>query len=255
MARYFYTDKGKTLGPVNREQILNLILKDVLSLDSLLMDTRSPRWIKIRDIPELMHFLYESDIQISDWAEEIALSGESDESIPLFFHIPTTRLITLSIVTFGWYELYWLYMNWRFLHYFRKNSSAKAFWLDLINPLGVIRIFQHISNDKELRVQKEERDFTVNGIIWILALLTLFIFASGIINYLTRIPFLVSIFVSFVALTLSLCCIMPIQNYINTANMRFNKKLSAHTFGHYGTIILGILTWIYVLILWIPALF
>ncbi|HNU97316.1 MAG TPA: DUF4339 domain-containing protein [Candidatus Syntrophosphaera thermopropionivorans] len=91
MARYFYTDKGKTLGPVNREQILNLILKDVLSLDSLVMDTRSPRWIKIRDIPELMHFLYESDIQISDWAEEIALSGESDESIPLFFHIPTAR--------------------------------------------------------------------------------------------------------------------------------------------------------------------
>lgn len=254
MARYFYTDKGKTLGPVNPDQILNLILNDVLSLDSLVMDTRSPRWIKIRDIPELMRFLYESDIQISDWAEEIALSGENNTSIPLFFHIPTARLITLSIVSLGWYEIYWLYMNWRYLHYFRKNSTSRAFWLALINPLAIMRIFQNISNDKELSIQKEERDFTFNGIIWILALLILFIFASGIINYLAHIPFLVSIFVSFAALTLSLCCIVPVQNYINTANNQFNKKLSTHTFGHYLTIILGILTWIYVLILWIPAL-
>jgi hypothetical protein len=254
MARYFYTDKGKTLGPVSPNQILTLILKDILSLDSLIMDTRSPHWIKIRDIPELMRFLYESDIQISDWAEELALSGSSDKSIPLFFHIPTPKLITLSIVTLGWYEIYWLYMNWRFLHYFRKNSTAKAFWLDLINPLAIIRIFQQIGNDSELNRQKEERDFTFSGIIWILSLLTVFIFASGIINYLTLIPFWISTLVSFAALTLSIFCIVPVQNHINATNNYLNKKLSTHTFGHYGTIILGILSWIYVLILWIPAL-
>ena len=50
MAKYYYTYEGKTLGPVSPKEVLDLILDDVLSMDSSVMESSSPQWLKIRDI-------------------------------------------------------------------------------------------------------------------------------------------------------------------------------------------------------------
>ena len=35
---------------------------------------------------------------------------------PIFFPVSTLKLILMSIVTFGSYEIYWFYKNWKLLN-------------------------------------------------------------------------------------------------------------------------------------------
>ncbi|MBW6513691.1 MAG: DUF4339 domain-containing protein [Candidatus Syntrophosphaera sp.] len=151
MAKYFYTFEGRTKGPVSPRQIMSLILDDVLDNDSYVMDSKSPHWIKIRDIPDLMRYLHESDFKLptSDVAEEDLYV--LDEKAPVFFHIPISRLIVCSIASLGLFEFYWLYKNWHYLRWVRKDKSfGFSFWRDASNPFRVVDIFRKIALDKEL---------------------------------------------------------------------------------------------------------
>jgi hypothetical protein len=40
---------------------------------------------------------------------------EEHATMPLFLHIPIGRLIFMSIMSFGLYEMYWIYKNWEYI--------------------------------------------------------------------------------------------------------------------------------------------
>lgn len=220
MAKYFYTFEGRTLGPVSPQEIMSLILEDVLNNDSYVMDAKSPQWIKIKDIPELMRFLHESDFRLptSDVNDEDLHA--LDEQAPVFFHIPISRLILCSIFTLGLYQFYWLYKNWHFLRWVRKdNSFGFSFWRDSINPFRLVKIFSKISLDKELnRAVPSGQDFGMYGVLWILTWpLSQFVF------------------------------LIPVQNYINTCNAKLGRRYTVKSFGHYLVLVLGALGWLLIL--------
>ncbi len=252
MAKYFYTFEGKTLGPVAPKEVLSLILEDVLDIDSYVMDTRSPQWLRIREIPELMRFLHESEFQISDWAEEKVLAGIEDRDAPLFFHLPLSRLAGLSLITFGLYEIYWLYVNWRFLRFHRKGRTASYFWKDSLNPFALVGVFYQISMDEDLGGRSAGRDFTLNGWLWILCLLALG--ARSILVLAFVLGAWADIAISLGVLALSVACLIPVQKHINAGNAKAGKPLSRPTFGHYAMIGLGILSCVSVLLTWISSL-
>lgn len=252
MAKYFYTSEGKTLGPASPKEVMALILDDVLDMDSFVMDSRSPQWLKIREIPELMRYLHESEVQISDWGEEKAMAGIEDQQQELFFHLPVSRLVWLSLLTFGLYEVYWLYANWRFLRFNRKRRTATYFWKDSLNPFALVGVFHQISMDEELGGRSSDRDFTLNGWLWIFSLLALA--ARSILVFALALNVLVDIGIALAALTLSILCLIPVQKHINAGNAQAGKGFSKPTFGHYATIVIGILGLAMVLGTWIPRL-
>jgi Domain of unknown function (DUF4234) len=45
----------------------------------------------------------------------------------LFFPVSATKLVLMSIVTFGIYELYWFYRNWE-LYRKRNGADIRPFW-------------------------------------------------------------------------------------------------------------------------------
>ncbi len=252
MAKYYYTFEGKTLGPASPKEVLDLILDDVLDQDSFVMDSRSPRWLKIRDIPELMRYLHESDVRITDWAEEKDLAGIDDQQEPLFFHLPVSRLVWLSLITLGLYELYWVYRNWRFLRFRRRGRTAAYFWRDSLNPFALAGVFTKISLDRDLGKDLPEQDFTLHGWLWIVALLALA--ARSILVFSLLLSLGADIALTLGALAFSILCLVPVQKHINAGNAKAAKPLSRPTFGHYAAIVGGIVGWLFVLLTWIPRL-
>lgn len=252
MAKYFYTQTGKTLGPASSKEVMNLILGDILDMDSFVMDSRSPQWLKIREIPELMSYLHESEVHISDWVEENSLSGIEEEKDPLFFYLPLSRLVWLSVLTMGLYEFYWIYMNWRYLRFHRKRSTASYFWIDSLNPVALAGVFYQISFDEALGGRSPDRDFTLNGWLWIVSMLVLAV--RSIVTFPMAINVWVDMLIALGALALSIFCIIPVQKHINTGNAKTGRKYSPRTFGHYAFILFGILGWATVLGVWFPRL-
>ncbi|MCB5224346.1 MAG: DUF4339 domain-containing protein [Candidatus Cloacimonadaceae bacterium] len=252
MARYFYSDEGKTRGPVSPNELMSLILDDVLDMDSFVMESRSPQWRKIRDIPELNRFIRESDVRLLDWAEERDLTGLPDPEIPLFFNIPISRLVWMSLLSFGLYEIYWIRANWRFLRFNRKNSTSSYFWRVGLNPVALVGIFQQIGSDKELETDSGQGDLVLNGWFWLLSLAILL--ARHIAILALRPALGLDILLTLTALFFSILCLVPVQKRINIANEKADKGFSPKGLGHYLSIFLGLFVWLVVLSGWLPGL-
>jgi len=253
MAKYFYSDEGKTTGPVSPKELMSLILDDVLDMDSSVMESRSPQWRKIRDIPELMRFMKESDVRILDWAEERDLTGIEDAQLPLSFNVPPSRLLWMSLFSFGLYEIYWIWANWRFLRFNRRNSTSSYFWRSAWNPFALVDIFRQIAEDRELVSAPSQSDFVLNGWLWLIFLLLLQ--ARHIVVLFLHPPLLLDIAVTLIVLIASALCLLPVQKLINAGNEKAGKGFSPKGLGHYAAILWGLLSWAVILGGWISALF
>jgi thioredoxin len=69
-----------------------------------------------------------------------------------FFIVSTTKLIVMSLCTFGLYEFYWFYKNWKSV---KKNIKRKIspFWRSVFAVLffhGFLKIVREYANDKKV---------------------------------------------------------------------------------------------------------
>lgn len=60
-----------------------------------------------------------------------------------FFPVATHKFIVLSICTFGFYELYWCYQNWKRLKA-ASGENLRPFWRALFAPLWNFSLFKRI---------------------------------------------------------------------------------------------------------------
>ncbi len=67
---------------------------------------------------------------------------------PYFFTTSTLKLVVMSTVTLGLYELYWFYKNWVMI---RDRSGAKLmpFWRAFFSPIWAYSMFKKIRNVAE----------------------------------------------------------------------------------------------------------
>lgn len=59
--------------------------------------------------------------------EMISSNENNNRREAVFFPVATKKFVIMSIVTFGFYELYWFYKNWQFVKE-KDNSTIKPFW-------------------------------------------------------------------------------------------------------------------------------
>ncbi len=222
MVKYFYLSEGRTRGPVAPSRILDLILSDELTMDSTVMDSRNPVWKKINEIPELVRYLQQSDMKLPMSDIDLQKLEQDDSTAPLFFHIPEHRLIIGAIISCGVYFTYWLFKNWHFLRYVRRdNSFGMSFWRDMINPFRVVAIFRKITTDKELnRAIPYRSNFGLHNSGWLLTLLL------GYFEFVF---------------------ILPMQKYINACNAKLGRRYTEISFGHWLALGSGIVIWLFVL--------
>jgi hypothetical protein len=132
------------------------------------------------------------------------------QAAPLFLHISVTRLILMSIVSFGCYEAYWIYRNWRYLKE-RDNLTISPFWRGVFGVFFCHSLLRRIHEDKEAR-SLQLPSFSASGLAtgWVVLMI--------ISNVLTRAPGISATIVA--ALIPSYLCLVPVQDYVNSVTER-----------------------------------
>jgi len=153
----------------------------------------------------------------------------------IFLRIPAWRLIALSIVSFGIYEGYWIYRNWRYVKE-RDNLNFQPFWRGLFGVFYCHSLLQRIHEDVEARATRTP-SFSPKALAtgWVICII--------VSNLISRLPAVEAIFISpFIPAFLFL---LPVQAYINAVE---DKRLPSQGFypwstGHLVCIVSGLAIW------------
>jgi hypothetical protein len=165
---------------------------------------------------------------------------KNESQTPLFLYIPISRLILLSILSFGIYQAYWIYKNWWFINK-RDKQKIQPFWRGIFGILFCHSLLRRIHEDKEA-CSIATPTFSPNGLAtgWVILMIFSNILsrASGIAG---------SIIAAFIP---SYLCLVPVQNYINTVKEKRNSGSQFYdwSFGHLVCLIIGIIIWFIFLI-------
>jgi len=161
-------------------------------------------------------------------------------STALFLYIPISRLILLSIASFGLYEAYWIYKNWRYIKE-RDGFNIQPFWRGFFGIFFCHSLLRWIHKDKEARAVAVPA-FSPGGLAtgWVV----LSIFA----NIVGRTPSIAATIVS--AFIPSFLCLVPVQNYINSVTEKHSpgQRFYGWSSGHIVCLVFGIIVWVMLLI-------
>ncbi len=87
---------------------------------------------------------------------------------PLFLYIPIARLVLFSIASFGIYEIYWMYRNWRYVKD-RKKLQIEPFWRAWFGVFYLHRLLRLMHVDMEaFSVDKSSFSWGTLATMWIL---------------------------------------------------------------------------------------
>lgn len=155
---------------------------------------------------------------------------------PAFFYISIKRFVFLSIFSCGAYEVYWLYMNWKYL---RDRDK-----LDVVPPIRALfgvffchSLFDRIYDDFELsRLVKPGFYPSLLATAWILLVVISFLMVDIQGNVAEVASYLVPRFL----------CFIPLQRYVNRANMedRPDATYAKWSYGEFVSIAVGLVVWI-----------
>jgi hypothetical protein len=155
---------------------------------------------------------------------------------PLFLYIPIARLIILSIVSFGLYEAYWIYKNWRYIKE-RDGLMIHPFWRGMFGVFFCHKLFERIHEDEQARAVQEPT-FSASGLAttWVVLIIAA--------NLLSRAPALAASIVA--AFIPSFLCFVPVQRYINSVTEKLNpgQRYYGWSAGHIVCLVFGILIWV-----------
>ena len=160
---------------------------------------------------------------------------------PLFLHISVGRLILMSIVSFGVYEMYWIYRNWRYVKE-RDNLDIRPFWRGWFGIFYCHSLLRRIHEDSEAG-SLEVPSFSPGGLAtgWFV----LIIFS----NMVSRAPGTAASIIS--AFIPSYLCLVPVQNYVNSVSERRSPGQPYYRWssGHVVCLVFGIVIWAILLLL------
>lgn len=159
---------------------------------------------------------------------------------PLFLYISVTRLVVMSIVSCGLYEVYWIYRNWLYVKE-RDNLMIRPFWRGVWGIFYCHGLLRRIHEDNEAR-SVQMPSFSPNGLAtgWVVLML--------ISRALDRAP---SIGASIIAILIpSFLCLVPVQKYVNSVTERRSpgQPYYSWSLGHIVCLVIGIIIWALLLI-------
>lgn len=102
MSEWYYAIDGVHQGPVTADDLRRLLAEKRLTHDDYVWTPTLPEWTELKHIRELV--------------------GE-----PPLFAVGVAKLLLMFLVTFGLYELYWIYKQWERLQE-ELNEDLRPFW-------------------------------------------------------------------------------------------------------------------------------
>ncbi len=160
----------------------------------------------------------------------------------IFLYIPISRLIILSIISFGFYEAYWIYKNWRYLKD-RDGLQIQPFWRGVFGIFYCYSILKFIYND-QITNKYERAKFSAGGLAtgWIILRL--------LGNVLGRADDISINILGLIIAFPTFLFFVPVQNYINRVNSIKQPRPDYNSWsaGHLLCLFIGSIIWIFWLI-------
>ncbi len=157
---------------------------------------------------------------------------ELEHSIPesqrqIFFPVSIKKLLVMSVCTFGIYEFYWFYKNWKFV---KENQGLKImpFWRAIFSPIFCYSLFEAVrkhAKRKKVNVKYSSRWLTVGYILTIMT--------TGIPD-----PF-------WCISMLSVLTFLPARSVIDTLNKKTDSIIKNDQFSRWNivAIVFGVILW------------
>jgi hypothetical protein len=163
------------------------------------------------------------------------LSSAEGTREALFLHIPVARLILMSIVSFGLYQAYWIYRNWRYVKD-RAGLAIRPFWRGVFCVFYCHSLLRRIHEDDEARaVQLPSFSPGTLATAWVVLVIAA--------NLVSRAPGVAASMVA--AFIPSFLCLVPVQRYVNEVSERRSPGCLYHRWssGHFVFLFLGVALW------------
>ena len=177
-------------------------------------------------------------------------NSTDDENALEYFPVSEGKLITLYILSFGLYGIYWFYMNWK-LQQAKMDKKIFPVWRSIFSIFFTHSLFKRINRSAE-HLEKKHK-FNAN------VMATLFVAAVVISNLLDRVSVNTSILealsdnsviiISLVIFLLSTYPLVVVQATINRINNDILGYLNhKYTIWNYLLIVTGSILWLMVLL-------
>jgi hypothetical protein len=237
MREWHYVVEGQQQGPIPEPELVNMLRSGQIPRGTMVWTQDMQDWAQADHIEGLIPLALSPPpiprpASTSSPAASQALSSAVG---PAFLHIPVSRLIVMSILSCGLYEIYWIYKNWRYLKE-RDGMNIRPFWRGWFGVFYCHSLLKTIHQDREL-TQVEQPNFSPGGLAtgWVVLVI--------VANMVGRAPAAIASIISFVIP--SFLCFVPVQNYINSVNaMKYpNGQHSKWSAGHTVCLIFGLLIW------------
>jgi len=237
MREWHYAVDGQPQGPVQEADLVNMLSSGRLPPETMVWTQEMQDWAPANQLEGLIPKASPPPMpQFSAAPGEAVPYSSSTAAEAAFLHIPVSRLIVMSILSCGLYEVYWIYKNWRYLKD-RDGLNIMPFWRGWFGIFHCHSLLRTIHQDREL-TQVEQPDFSPSALAtgWVL----LWIAA----NLIGQAPSALASIISF--LVPSFLCLMPVQNYINRVNLKKNPNAphAKWSTGHTVCLIFGVIIWL-----------
>jgi hypothetical protein len=188
-----------------------------------------------------------TEVDLNQTAKQVPAQIENNEDTGIkFFPVSEGKLITMYILSFGLYGIYWFYKNWTL----QQNTMDKKIypaWRAIFSIFFTHSLFKRISQNA-LHLEKQHQ-FNAN------ALATFFVAAVIISNILDRFSMNTSmlnntsgnmvIFASLVIFLLSVYPLVKVQSTVNRINNDILGYLNyKYSLANYVLITIGIILWL-----------
>ncbi len=242
MSEWYYSEFGSTKGPVSESTIIDKVLKQELEVESYVADGINKPWKKIKDIPELLEKIHQPESAIphtgDNTMDEFQKYLDGDTTHNVYFYIPLSRLIKMSIFTLGLYQLYWWYKQWYYWAC-KKKQSHRSFDREFGWMLAELMILEKIETDKELNAVIRS-DFNGTRLFWGWVLFGILLYAF---SYVLKLKGVFDTLFYFMSFSFGIAFLLPVQSYINKVNAKLGNKYDKPGLGHYLCLVLGIIGW------------
>lgn len=247
MQEWYYVLNGQQQGPVSESDLIKLLRSEQLPSKTMVWMQDMAEWTKANQVEALkpkvdVQELVPPTPTTTEIFETPVISSASSEE-EIFLHIPISRLIFMSIISCGLYEVYWIYKNWRYFKE-RDNLNIKPFWRAIFGVFFCHSLLKKIHQDKELN-QFSNPTFSAEilATIWVVSRIALNIisqYSSKIGGAIDENSTAMVILLSF-----SFLLFVPVQKYINSANTKRNPDVpyTKWTTGHIVCVGIGLISW------------
>lgn len=237
MRDWHYIVDGKQQGPIEESILIAMLSSGRLPPETMVWTQEMKDWEQVGHIEGLIPKKASPPPVSLPTAQNTSVSAQpkSSSAHAAFLYIPVSRLIVLSILSCGLYEVYWIYKNWRYLKE-RDGLDIKPFWRGWFGVFYCHSLLKTIHDDCELAPVEQAR-FSPGGLAtgWIILVL--------VANAFGRAPGAIASIIAF--LIPSFLCFVPVQNYINSVNMKKHPDAphSKWSTGHSVCLVWGLLIW------------